>query len=261
MASRVAMLCGLALAAAGFAAGATVEVIAHRGEHLHHPENTIAAYEAAIACGADYIEVDVRTTRDGKLVVMHDGKVDRTTNGTGLVKEMTLEQIRALDAGMKFSPEFAGTKVPEFDQVVEMARGRIQIYVDTKSASAADVAAALERQGMLEKAVIYGGFQYLRDFHALRPRARMMPESVSVPVLTKLIADLQPPVVAFSEEDWKDEIIALAKKSGAAIFVDRLGDADDEEHWKDAIARGATGIQTNKPEELVKYLRSVGMHR
>ncbi len=251
----------LALLAGVWAAGAEVAVIAHRGEHLHHPENTMPAYRAAIECGADFIEVDVRTTKDGKLVIMHDGKVDRTTNGTGAVKEMTREEIRKLDAGVKFGPEFAGVKAPEFDEVLEMAPGKIQVYVDTKAARAEEVAAALERHGMLDKVVVYGGFQYLRDLHALKPRVKMMPESVSAAVLKKLLVDLQPPVVAFSEEDWKDDIIAMAKEAGAGIFVDRLGEADDAEHWKDAIARGATGIQTNRPAELVKYLRSVGMHR
>src|SRR5246500_1006729 len=85
-----------------------VVAIAHRGEHLHHPENTIPAFEEAIRLGADFIEVDVRTTSDGKLVLSHDATVDRCTNGHGEVAKMTFDEIRALDAG-------AGTKVPTFD--------------------------------------------------------------------------------------------------------------------------------------------------
>src|ERR1700677_1059601 len=93
-----------------------VAVISHRGEHLHHPENTLPAFQAAIDAGADYFEADIRTTSDGKLVLMHDSSVNRTTNATGKVKDMTFDQIRALDAGAKFSPDFAGTKVPTFDE-------------------------------------------------------------------------------------------------------------------------------------------------
>src|SRR5271170_2091058 len=66
-----------------------VMVIAHRGEHLKHPENTMPAFQAAIDAGADFFELDVRTTSDGRLVLMHDRTVDRTTNGTGAVREMT----------------------------------------------------------------------------------------------------------------------------------------------------------------------------
>src|SRR5438874_10964889 len=85
-----------------------VVAISHRGEHLHHPENTMPAYRAAVDAGADFIEVDVRTTADGKLVIMHNDTVDARTNGTGAVKDMTFEQIRKLDAGNKSGAEFAG---------------------------------------------------------------------------------------------------------------------------------------------------------
>src|SRR5882757_8719835 len=77
----------------------------HRGEHLHHPENTMAAYRAAVEAGADFIETDVRTTSDGKLVIMHDGSVDRCTNGHGEVANMTFDEIRKLDAGIKFGDQ------------------------------------------------------------------------------------------------------------------------------------------------------------
>src|SRR5580704_13968839 len=131
-----ATLC-LALFFAALTAGQTRRVVAisHRGEHLHHPENTIPAFQEAIRVGADFIEVDVQTTSDGKLVLSHDGTVNRCTNGTGKVSEMTFDQIEALDAGIKRGPEFAGVKVPTFDQVLDLAHGRIGIYVDVKYAS------------------------------------------------------------------------------------------------------------------------------
>ena len=68
-------------------------VIAHRGNHVNFPENTLASYKAAITAGADYVEVDLRTTKDGHLVVLHDSKVDRTTNGLGKISDMTLEEV------------------------------------------------------------------------------------------------------------------------------------------------------------------------
>src|SRR5260370_32204646 len=105
--------------------GKRVVAIAHRGEHLRHVENTMPAFEEAWRLGADFIEVDVRTTADGKLVLMHDGKVDRTTNGQGEVSKMTFEEIRRLDVG--------GNKVPTFDEVLDWARGKIGIYVEVKA--------------------------------------------------------------------------------------------------------------------------------
>ena len=230
-----------------------VVAIAHRGEHLHHPENTLAAYRAAIEAGADFIEVDVRTTADGKLVLVHNATVDATTNGTGAVKTMTFEQIRALDAH--------GEQVPSFEEALQLARGKIGVYVDSKQVSAAAVIAALEKYEMLDNAVIYGGYSYLKEIAALRPKARVMPESVSVSVCTKLIEDLHPQVIAFSAPDFTDEIIAIARRAKAGIYVDRFGEVDNPAGWQDAIDRGATGIQTNKPAELVEYLRSRGYHK
>jgi glycerophosphoryl diester phosphodiesterase len=241
------------LAACFLSAANRVVAIAHRGEHLHHPENTLPAYRAAIEAGADFIEVDVRTTTDGKLVMMHDATVDSQTNGKGTVKEMTFAQIRALDVH--------GSQVPTFEEVLELARGKIGIYVDSKAVSAADMLAAVERYEMQDRIVVYGGVSYLRDVAALRPKIRIMPESVSVAVCKKLIEELHPKVIAFNGRDFVDDIIALAKAASAEIYVDRFGDADTPAVWQDAIDRGATGIQTNKPAELVEYLRSRGYHK
>src|SRR5260370_19876731 len=108
----------------------------------------MAAYRAALAAGADYIETDVRTTSDGKLVIMHDGTVDRCTNGHGDVASMTFDEIRKLDAGAKFGPEFAGTQVPTFDEVLDFAKSQINFYIDSKRISAQDVVHAARRHGM-----------------------------------------------------------------------------------------------------------------
>src|SRR5215471_12696377 len=118
-----------------FAKPRQVVVISHRGEHLHHPENTLPAFRAAIDAGADFIEVDVRTTADGRLVLMHDGTVDRCTNGHGEVSKMTFDEIRKIDAGAKSGPEFAGTQVPTFEAAMELAKGKIGVYIDSKSIS------------------------------------------------------------------------------------------------------------------------------
>src|ERR1700679_3268138 len=132
-----------------------IVAISHRGEHLQRPENTMPAFEEAIRVGADYFEADVRTTSDGKLVLSHDATVDRCTNGTGSVAEMTFDQLEALDAGIKKSPEFAGTKIPTFDQALDLARGKIGIYVDVKNASAQDLVAHIDGHGMTDHVVIY----------------------------------------------------------------------------------------------------------
>jgi len=227
-----------------------IAVIAHRGEHLHHPENTIAAFQAAYETGADFFEADVRTTADGQLVLMHDAAVDRTTNGKGQVAHMTFDEIRKLDAG--------GSRVPTFDEALAFARGRIGVYVDGKAVSAADSVAAIERHGMRDHVVIYGGAGYLKQIAALRPNLRVMPEADNPAALQSLLKTLPLKVVAFDARDFNPETTAVAIQAKIEIFVDRLGPADNPAFWQDAIDRGATGIQTDHPAELVAYLKSKG---
>jgi glycerophosphoryl diester phosphodiesterase len=238
-----------------------VVVISHRGEHLAHPENTMPAFEAAFEAGADYFELDVRTTSDGRLVLMHDAKADRTTNGKGAIGEMTFDQVRALDAGVKFSAKFEGVKPPSFEEALNFAHGKIGVYVDCKEIAPAALVSALEKADMLDKVVIYGGAGFLKKVQALRPSLKVMPEADSRANLTKVLAELKPPVIAFDAGDFKEEAIALAKAAGVEIYVDRLWGADNEEHWQEALDRGATGIQTDHPAELVRFLRSKNLHR
>ena len=111
----------------------------HRGENVRHPENTIPAFRETLRIGAQQIEFDVCRTKDGRLVLMHDLSVDRTTGGKGLVSELTFEQIRKLDAGVKKEVKFAGTKVPTFEEAMEMLPANIWINVHMKG----DVEAAV----------------------------------------------------------------------------------------------------------------------
>ena len=108
-------------------------VVAHRGLSSLYPENTMLAYRKAYEYGADVIETDVQLTKDGEIVIMHDYTVDRTTNGTGNVKDFTLEQIRQLDAGVKFGAEFTGEKVPTFREFLQEFKGKdVVLLIETK---------------------------------------------------------------------------------------------------------------------------------
>lgn len=240
----------LVLAASLEAQTKRVVVISHRGEHLHHPENTMPAFEEAVRVGADYFELDVRTTSDGKFILMHDATVDRTTNGHGEVAKLTFDEIRALDAG-------GGARVPTFDEALDYARGKIGIYVDVKWAAPKELVDHIVSHGMADHVVIYSG-RISKDIQDLNPKLKIMPEARNAEFAQKLIDDLHVKVLAFDAGDFKPEIIAVAKKGGTLIYVDRLGPADNPAAWQAAIEQGADGIQTDHPEELVQYLREKG---
>jgi glycerophosphoryl diester phosphodiesterase len=248
----------LLLTAAAWAQPRSVVAISHRGEHLVRPENTIPAFEEAIRVGADFIEVDVQTTADGALVLSHDGTVDRCTNGKGEVSKMTFEQIEALDAGIKRGAEFAGTKVPTFDQALDLARGKIGIYVDVKNASAKDLVAHIDGHGMTDHVVIYCRLELARQILQLNPRLKVMPESRTVDNVHVLVEQLHPMVIAFSAGDFTPEIIGAARQANALVYVDRMGATDGPDGWQSAIDAGADGIQTDRPGPLVEFLREKG---
>jgi glycerophosphoryl diester phosphodiesterase len=98
-----------------------VHVCGHRGYSLRYPENTLPALAAAKACGATTIEIDIVLTADDEPILLHDRTLDRTTDGHGFAADFALEQIRSLDAGARFNPRFAGTRVPTLAEVVDWA--------------------------------------------------------------------------------------------------------------------------------------------
>lgn len=136
----VLVLAGAAVAApddrtlAKAARGVTT-IVAHRGSSADCPENSLAAYERAIAAGAHAIEADLRLTSDGHLVSMHDATLDRTTNGSGAVDQTTLAAIRKLDAGSWFHERFRGERVPTFEEILALAKDRVDVFLDLKDSS------------------------------------------------------------------------------------------------------------------------------
>jgi len=120
-------------------------VVAHRGASGHEPENTLRAVRRAIEIGADVVEVDVRVSKDGALVVIHDDTVDRTTSGRGKVRDMTAAELRSLDAGK-------GERIPLLEEVLDEVKGRVALFLELKELEAAAPALRLVKErGMLDQ--------------------------------------------------------------------------------------------------------------
>jgi glycerophosphoryl diester phosphodiesterase len=159
--------------------GYRVETVAHRGGAGHAPENTMSAFHNAFEMKADYLELDVHVSKDGELVVIHDPTVDRTTNGTGYVKDLTLEELKNLDAGSSFAPEFAGEKIPTLSEVLDEFRGKIGILIEIKAPLLypdieEKIADELIKRNMHKpknEKIIVQGFYHpsVKEFHELLP--------------------------------------------------------------------------------------------
>jgi glycerophosphoryl diester phosphodiesterase len=111
-------------------------VIAHRGASGHAPENTFAAFQRAVELGGTFIETDLHVTRDGRFVAIHDETVERTTNGSGDVRNFTLDELREVDAGMWFDRTFMGERIPTLEEVLEFSREHdVVFYLELKYAA------------------------------------------------------------------------------------------------------------------------------
>lgn len=145
--------------------GSEITLINHRGLSPGFPENTLAAFRNSVALGVDAIEIDMRATKDGEIVIMHDASVDRTTDGTGNVSDLTLAEIKALDAG-------EGQRVPTYEESLEAVKGTgVRLLLDIKTAAVTERAVRLTEQHDMVDQVIVGPrtVANLQSFKALNP--------------------------------------------------------------------------------------------
>jgi glycerophosphoryl diester phosphodiesterase len=148
-------------------------VIGHRGDRRHAPENTLESLREAVAAGADAVEFDLRVSRDGVLVVIHDETVDRTTSGTGAVAAMTVAELKRLDAGARFTRDGGqtfpwqdrGVNLPTFDEVIEALPRTLPCMIELKTPAATELVRAAIRRHAIAHRVIVAGF----DPAATRP--------------------------------------------------------------------------------------------
>jgi glycerophosphoryl diester phosphodiesterase len=241
-----------------------VAVIAHRGGRALGPENTLAAFRKAIKLGVDYIEIDVRQTRDGKLVIMHDPDVGRTTSGTGQVADLDFATIRSLDAGSKFGAEYAGEKVPTLKEVLALAYGKVSIYLDHKAGRIADIISELKAAGpmsfsMAKHVVVYGPVHVLQAWKRYAPEIPVMPSLPSQYRRAGGIRDffevLRAEVLDGNTSDYTADLVHQAHAVGLKVYVDSIDDVDNEAGWQKALDLGVDGIQTDHPDNLMVFLK------
>lgn len=237
----------------------SVAVAAHRGGGGEAAENTLSAIRHAVRVGADYVELDVRPTRDGVLVLMHDRTVDRTTGGKGAVEELNWEEIARLRVR---SEAGAGDRVPRFEQALELCRGRINLYLDHKAGSVAALLRVLGAASMTQSVVVYAGIETLLEWKRLAPAIPVMPslprENRVQGGISRFMRRLPAEVLDGHQLEWNRDLVAEAHRCGAEVFVDGLGPVDNEAGWRSAVEMGVDGIQTDYPDRLVRFLDASG---
>lgn len=231
-------------------------VIAHRGNHVKVPENTVASVKEAIKSGADYVEIDLRTTSDGFLVLSHDANVDRLTNGKGNVKDLKLDDIKKLE----ISSNGKTYRIPAFREILEACQQRINIYLDFKDADPVQAFQQLKDAGMDKKVVVY--LNKAEDYSRWKSAAPQVPLATSVPDEIKTAAQLGFFLSAAQLEVFDNitdsAMLELVRKKGIAVWLDCQEREEGPANWDPALARGVQGIQTDHPDLLVDYLKKTG---
>jgi glycerophosphoryl diester phosphodiesterase len=236
-------------------------VIAHRGVVSEAPENTLPAIAKAIDLGCAMAEIDLRYTADGEVVLLHDASLERTTNGQGPVAARTLAELRELDAGAWYGPSFRGTRVPTFKEAVELARGRIQLYLDLKERDPLPVVRAVEAL-KARSFVFYRPYSYtaIRQILSESPSSRLLIDLGDWAQATPFLEVLrrQFPTASLSSDwaNWTPLAVAEARKAGLSTLVNVLGPADTPDNLRQAVALGFDYIQTDHPRELLEILRA-----
>jgi len=220
--------------------------IGHRGAAGHAPENTIAAIRTGVSLGVDFVELDIQCTRDGRLVVMHDKLVDRTTDGVGLVSDMTWDKLQLLDAGL-------GEVVPCVEEALAVANGHVGVILEAKTPGIGPAIHRAVGASAFSGPVIYASFLHaeILAIRKLDPLATTMALMECVPLSGKAFA-----------RDASATLVGLSLDSATAEFIARLHDADlevllytvnDPRLIERAIDLGADGVISDYPERVPKY--------
>ena len=235
-----------------------VHNVAHRGYSAMAPENTLPALTAAGPAGATFVEFDVRTTADGVPVVIHDRTVDRTTNGTGAVWELTADEVRALDAGGWFSPAYAGVRVPLLAEALDLLAGS-RILLEIKRPATPEqvkaILALVADRGLLGRTVVQSFdpeiVRLARDAmpDAARGLLRLRFEADTVALARELDVAYCNPSVA----DVLGDPATVAALTGAGVAI-MPWTANDRTQWPELVRAGVAGLISDRTGELTGWL-------
>lgn len=232
--------------------------VAHRGASGDRPENTLPAFDLAVEQGADVLEADVRATADGKLVLLHDPMVDRTTDGSGPLRVLTLAQARKLDAG-------GGQPVPTVDELLDLARGRVRVNLDLKEVEVVEAAVrAVDAAGMLD-AVTFISFlpeawDILERLAPDSPVVQLVDSAASLASIAmgEVVTHGVRSGVGMPHALVGSEIVERLHTRGLAVYAWTV---DDEAEMRRLAHAGVNGIVTNRPGLLARVLGQEGASR
>jgi glycerophosphoryl diester phosphodiesterase len=197
-----------------------VEIVCHRGANEVAPENTRAAAQQCIDWGVAYVEIDVRTSKDGVLYILHDPLVNRTTDGKGFLRQLTSEQIDQLDAGSWFDAKFAGERVPRLEPYLEWIKGKAKVYFDVKDADLKQLIDLVHKVGMQSDCFFwFGSSAQALKFRELDRQLPLKVNASSIPSVVEAAEKYRANIVEVGLERMSPELVEACRERGLKIMI------------------------------------------
>lgn len=230
-------------------------VFAHRGASAYAPENTFAAFDLAVEMGATAMETDVQATADGRLVLLHDARVDRTTDGHGPLADLTLAEVEALDAGASFDPRFAGQRIPTAEEFLARYGGRVRLRLEVKAQGVVDRLVQMVEEASLLAEVEFSSFQYefVTQLTARAPTATVcyLVQAISHETIGQATAAVAR-IVSGRAANLTREAIADARSAGLSVSAWGVG---DDQLLAKVVDLGVDSFTSNWPDRALLLLR------
>jgi Glycerophosphoryl diester phosphodiesterase len=237
---------------------ANTYVIAHRGAHVGIPENSIPAIKRAIELGCDFVEIDTRLTKDGQIVSVHNSSVDEYVLGVkGKVKDFTLTEIKKMDIGEKTGPNWKNTRIPTIEEILQVCKGKIGIYLDLKEPLVAQLIPIIRKYDMESSIIWYisaNRGDEIKLLNKLSPKSIAMPDPGPEKNIRQVCNLFNPQVLASDMGQLSESFVRAAHENKARVFVDENKGRPEE--WAQILDWGTDGIQTDDPETLLKFLKN-----
>lgn len=233
-------------------------VIAHRAANQNFPENSIVAIEEAIRMGVDIIELDIRVTADGVVVLMHDQTVDRTTTGKGDIETLDYSYLQTLNLLHKGGA--TKEKIPTLEEALKVTKGRIMVDMDMKTDKVEEVLKVVKAMDVVDELLFFDSdWDVLGAFQTKLPDAFIMPRTYKTKEIKKAVKKFNPRAVHIDPSFYTAKTVAKAKKYGVRLWINALGDLDtemlanpDQEWAREWLNKGATMVQTDVPSFWTK---------
>lgn len=246
----------LSISSIGFAQ-TSIQISAHRGNSGLAPENTLSTFQKVLEIGVDFIEIDVRTSQDNQLVILHDGTLDRTSNGSGPIAQLTLTEIKSLKANKGWEQGFPEERIPTLEETAQLISNwnkihmkKTYIYVDCKQVAAQPLVEILRKYDLAELSVFYGSDDFLQQLKEVYPAYKRMPSLNSETSIDDKISRLQPYAFDVSWKILNENLVHKIHEKKVKVFTDVLGLLDNPTNYQKAIHWKVDLIQTDHADSL-----------